>query len=209
MRMDSPRPRYDAQTVKPTEEILREAREQGVEGAMRLGSSIQRWLFNKEGGNPQFWGTLTSASEFGARVWTMLDGATRNIGYYRGNFQAWLGRKGFETRLAGRDRDVRTTMTGNNFASDYLFNDPKRPEDIARMARDLKTQLTAEEATLPYDSSSFNKAALHLVAETFDAIGFEIEEALKGRQLPKDAYEPMLTQPLREAGILLEKQPSV
>lgn len=207
--MDAPRPRYDAQTVRPTEEILREAREQGVEGAMRLGSSIQRWLFNKEGGNPQFWSTLTSASEFGARVWTMLDGATRNMGYYRGNFQAWLGRKGFETRLAGRDRDVRTTTTDNNFASDYLFNDPKRPEDVARMAHELTAQLATEEATLSRDSSGFNKAALHLVAETFNAIGFEIEEALRGRQLPKDAYEPMLKEPLREVGILLEKQSSV
>lgn len=135
----------------------------------------------------------------------MLDGATRNVGYYRGNFQAWLGRKGFETRLAGRDRDVRTTMTGNNFVSDYLFNDSKPPEDVARMAHELKAQLATKETTLPHDSSGFNKAALRLVAETFDAIGFEIEQALQGKQLLKDAYEPILAQPLREVGIILEK----
>lgn len=108
MRMDAPRP-VDASVPRTSEDIVKEARSRGVDGAMMLAASVQRWLFVKEG-DPDFWSKLGSAPEFGARIWTLLDTGVRNVGYYRGNYEAWLRRKGYNITLTGRDRDVHTTM---------------------------------------------------------------------------------------------------
>lgn len=149
MTMDSPRPRYDASIPRTSEDIVKEARAQGVEGAMCLASSVQRWLFNKSGENREFWNKLGSSPEFGARIWTLLDTSVRNVGYYRGNYEAWLKRKGFDVTLAGtgRDRNVHTTMAGGN-NPDYLFTDSRPPEDIVGMIHALTDQLKGEEARL-------------------------------------------------------------